>query len=167
MRNALLILTFITITAIRCPPMHYRAKNIYKENKSDGNKIILNNGLALNFRFSSLDWSRQDVGVAIFCDLHNPTQYVQVLNRKNFSVVSSQGIKFKIVPMEIADESNLLFKIYTLPEEYPVAPQQKTDYVFIFYSFNKFSEQQAIEFIKKDTFFFFCLTMHLLTPYLK
>ena len=130
--------------------MPYRAKTIVNNRLVDSVNLTLANHMELTFRYSDLDWRSKTIGAAAFCYITNPTPTVQLLYRNLFSVVSSRGIQFKMNPMQV--ENNL--KVSAVPDEYPVAPNQKQDYVFVFSSVEKYSKQQAIGMLKTDTVFF-------------
>lgn len=149
MRNVILILIFIVLCSNECN-IPYRAKTLVNNHPVDSLNLTLSNHLELCFHFADLDWSHKLIGAAAFCDLSNPTNSVQLLDRHLFSAFSYRGIQFKMNPMQI--ENNL--KVSTLPNEYPVAPNQKQDYVFVFSSVKEYSKQQAIDLLKKDTIFF-------------
>jgi hypothetical protein len=149
MRNVVLILIFIVLCSNECN-MPYRAKTIFNNHPVDILNLTLTNHLELCFHFSTLDWRHKLIGAAVFCEIANPTQTVQLLDRHLFSAVSYRGIQFKMNPMQV--ENNL--KVSAVPDEYPVAPNQKQDYVFVFSSVEKYSKQQAIGMLKTDTVFF-------------
>jgi hypothetical protein len=149
MRNAILILIFIVLCSNECN-MPYRAKTFVNYQLVDSVNLTLANHMELTFRYSDLDWRHKTIGAAAFCYITNPTPTVQLLDRNLFSVVSSRGIQFKMTPMQV--ENNL--KTNTVPDQYPVAPNQKEYYVFVFVSVQKYSKQQAFSLLKKDTIYF-------------
>ena len=149
MRNLILILISIVLCSNECN-MPYKAKTIVNNQLVDSVNLTLANHLELTFRSSDLDWRSKTIGAAAFCFIKNPTQSVQLLDRNLFSVVSCKGIQFKMTPMQV--ENNL--KVSTVSNQYPVAPNQKEYYVFVFVSVQKYSKQQAFSLLKTDTVFF-------------
>jgi len=149
MRNVVLIFIFIVLCSNECN-MPYRAKTIVNNRLVDSVNLTLANHMELTFRYSDLDWRSKTIGAAAFCYITNPTPTVQLLYRNLFSVVSSRGIQFKMTPMQV--ENNL--KTNTVPDQYPLAPNQKEYYVFVFVSVQKYSKQQAFSLLKKDTIYF-------------
>jgi hypothetical protein len=113
-------------------------------------KLKLNDSLEITFLFSNLAYYHQWIDVAVICDLMNPAQSAAIIDRNKFSILSSRGIQFQMLPMQVVYD----LKFSTLPNEYPVAPKQKTDYVFNFSSENKYSKQEAMNLLLTDTVYF-------------
>ena len=149
MRNVVLILIAIFLCSNECN-MPYKAKTIVNHQLVDSVNLTLANQLELTFRNSTLDWRSKTIGAAAFCYITNPTPTVQLLDRHLFSVVSCRGIQFKMTPMQV--ENNL--KTYTTPDQYPLAPNQKEYYVFVFVSAQKYSKKTAFSLLKTDTIYF-------------
>ena len=139
----------VTLCSNECN-MPYRAKTIFTNNLADSDRLILDNRLEIVFKYSDLDWRHKNISAAVICDLKNPSSTTQVLDRNIFSALSLKGIKFHMTPMLISNN----LKISEVPSEYPVAPGQKDDYIFIFMSDSVYTKKQAIDLIKNDTFFF-------------
>src|SRR5258706_10357184 len=116
MRYLILLLLFITLSANECN-MPYNAKTVYKDSRAGSHKLTLDSNLELTFNFSDLDWRHHFISVAVFCDIRNPNQTVEILQRNLFSAVSSHGILFKMYPMQVANN----LKVSKVPDEYPVA----------------------------------------------
>jgi len=149
MRNLILILITIVLCSNECN-MPYTAKTIVNHQLVDSVNLTLANQLELTFRHSVFDWRSKTIGAAAFCYITNSTPTVQLMDRNLFSVVSSRGIQFKMTPMQV--ENNL--KTNAVPNQYPLAPNQKEYYVFVFVSVQKYSKKTAISLLKTDTIYF-------------
>jgi hypothetical protein len=130
--------------------MPYEAKTIVNHQLADSVNLTLANQLELTFRHSVFDWRSKTIGAAAFCSIKNSTQTVQLMDRHLFSLVSCRGIQFKMTPMEVGNN----LKTYSDPDQYPVAPNQKEYYVFVFVSEQRYTKQQAFSLLKTDTVYF-------------
>lgn len=140
----------IILSANTCDELPYRGKIICVGNNSDCTKIKFGNQLELKVLYSDFSSYHKKLEISIVFKLNNSSTTSVVLDRNAFSLVSSDGSIFKLEPMNSIEYG----KRVTLPNQYEVAPQVAQDYVFSFFSNEKYSTKQMTEVLKKSTYYF-------------
>jgi hypothetical protein len=97
------------------------------------------------------------MNVFINCNLKNPGNTQEILDRYGFALASYRGLKFNLEMMQKEDKNG---KVITLPNRYQVKAGEDEVYAFLFSSVIDFTNREMIDELKRDSFLF----LHKINP---
>jgi hypothetical protein len=118
----------------------------------------LPNGAHFTVKYASFNKINRRLECAVFCELLNAGTGQDVLDRGTFMVKSSAGMSFDANPFYTSHMAGLLLKMDKHPDQYPVAPGSKSDYVFSWHGDTKLNGREYRDHLAADTISFFAKT---------
>ena len=117
--------------------------------RSSCNVFVLENNLQINFSRSIYHYFHRRSTIGIFCTIKNNTTDTLLLNRHDFSIISSKQL-YQPTPFGIIDK----FKLIKFPSLMKISPNSFVDYVLSYRSQNKMPYNDYRHLIKNDTAIF-------------
>lgn len=155
-----IMLLFFFFTTVGMAGGHLGGRPFHAKISCEGHRVdcqtyVLSNGLHIDFDQPYYYYFRGKGATGIMCNLNNPSNAKLSINRDEFNIVSSEGIRYLAEPFRSVDSPRTTFeRSTTYPSVYTVEGNRTAHYVFSYTVDKKYPTQKMEAIFKTDVVYF-------------